>query len=401
MSKIQVIRRTYKGNANSERIFYSTISSPRALDDFDINIIDLNDEYLWVNRDHRIDNSDYSHDFKSISDMIENSVTAKIIVLLPQNCKFRYDYWPSDRGYRESLYLKDMISNMMGIIETLSAEIYCCELIYENTITTIDNLRAKAAFSFKTKSAVEVTKSDKSNRMTTILANKIYFSSLSLETEEMLFAFLREIGLIKEKESAPEWFKDIEMFNDAEIKAENHDIDNRIETLVKQKNENQEVLKENNRYKSILYSNGSELVEVVFEIFEEMLGCDLSGFIDVNKEDFLFEINNKKYIGEIKGVNTNVRSEYISQLDVHVNSYLDENPDSSLEDIVALLVINDQKKKPLQEREPVHDNQIALARRNGSLIIQTNKLLDMFSKYKQGELDREGVIEMLNCKGLL
>ena len=33
-----------------------------------------------------------------------------------------------------------------------------------------------------------------------------------------------------------------------------------------------DVIKQNERYKSILYTNGDELVEVVFEVLEKMLG---------------------------------------------------------------------------------------------------------------------------------
>ena len=61
-----------------------------------------------------------------------------------------------------------------------------------------------------------------------------------------------------------------------------------------------EVINKNKRYKSILYTNGDELVEEVFEILKEMLGCDLSDFYDKKREDFKFEIGGKTFIGEIR-----------------------------------------------------------------------------------------------------
>ena len=66
--------------------------------------------------------------------------------------------------------------------------------------------------------------------------------------------------------------------------------------------------------KSVLYTNGDELVQVVFEILEELLGCDLSQFVDLKKEDFLFTIEDTTFIGEIKGVNSNVKNPNITQL---------------------------------------------------------------------------------------
>ena len=80
---------------------------------------------------------------------------------------------------------------------------------------------------------------------------------------------------------------------------------------------------------------------------------------------------------------------------------MDDNSDKTLDDVVAVLVINDQKKKPMQEREPVHENQVKLAKRNGSLIIQTKILLEILSDYRDGKIDRQGVIKLLSKKGIL
>ncbi|UTY39396.1 hypothetical protein NMU03_00760 [Allocoprobacillus halotolerans] len=148
------------------------------------------------------------------------------------------------------------------------------------------------------------------------------------------------------------------------------------------------VLKRNMRYKSILYTSGDELVDVVFEILEQMLGCDLSGFNDVKKEDFNFEIDDKVFIGEIKGVTSNVKNANVSQLDIHVQNYIDEH-EVDKENIVSLLIIDHQRNKPLSQREEVHNNAIELAIRNKSLIIETITLLRMFEKYLSGELNRK------------
>ena len=194
------------------------------------------------------------------------------------------------------------------------------------------------------------------------------------------------------------------MFDDKEqlkIIDKNNDIISKATNKIKQA---RKIMDRNERYKSILYTSGKELEDIVIEIIKEMLGCDLSQFYDEKKEDFNFILNDKVFIGEIKGIGTNVKSENISQLDVHVQTYLDEqlcnNP--LIVSIISLLIIDHQRSKPLSQREKVHNNQINLAKRNGSLIIETITLLKLFEKYLNHILTREKCIEILTTNiGLL
>ena len=49
----------------------------------------------------------------------------------------------------------------------------------------------------------------------------------------------------------------------------------------------------------------------MFEIIEELFEISLKEFIDKKNEDFNFKKDGITYIGEIKGVTTNVKNEYI------------------------------------------------------------------------------------------
>lgn len=132
-----------------------------------------------------------------------------------------------------------------------------------------------------------------------------------------------------------------------------------------------------------------------------MLGCDLSEFTDKKKEDFKFMINDKVFIGEIKGVTPNVKKANVSQLDVHVQEHLDDNDEES-KNIIALLIINHQRNKPISAREGVNDEVIKLAERNGSLIVETITLLKLFEQYLLGKKSRDECIDTLaNTTGLL
>ena len=143
------------------------------------------------------------------------------------------------------------------------------------------------------------------------------------------------------------------------------------------------------------------MVEVVIEVLEKMLGCNLADFVDVKKEDFRFELDDVVFIGEIKGVTPNVKKANVSQVDQHVQEYLDDFGGEEKK-IVALLIINHQRNKPLCERESIPAEQIRLAERNGTLIVETITLLKLFEKYLNNEMTRERCVEVFkHSVGLL
>ena len=88
-------------------------------------------------------------------------------------------------------------------------------------------------------------------------------------------------------------------------------------------------------------------------------------------------------------------------MDNHVQNYLDEH-DIDSGRIKSLLIINHQRNKALNNREKVNDKTIALAKRNGSLIIETITLLKMFEKYLCEELSKEECLQLVSSNtGLL
>lgn len=399
---IQIL--TYSGNEKElqgEGIKLNKIHDAEALDSFEINIINLQDNKMWRTRERGPVTIDTIYDFISLSKMIKSSKQSNIIIFLPQNGKFTYNTWQSEQAYWKHQEFKDTLGNFQAILGQVFQPLSALDIIYENTTTIVGNNKVAASFHFDENTEYALTKSEKSNKPTTVEVEGKIISTLNISNCNEVQDFLSLIGLIKEKSKAPEWMEGINMFDDdsqLKIIQENNKA---IETANENISNAMEVINQNKRYKSILYTNGDELVEVVFEILENMLGCDLSEFTDKKKEDFKFVINDKVFIGEIKGVTPNVKKMNVSQLDVHVQEYLDDS-DVESKNIVALLIINHQRNKPISAREGVNDEVIKLAERNGSLIVETITLLRLFEQYLLGKMDRDECIDTLaNTTGLL
>lgn len=405
--KVQLI--TNK-KCNFTDVTVSTLSAPRSLDEFEINVIDLSDPGLWKCYGNDTSSIDAKNDFFTIHTMVEKKCTSKIIYALPQNSTFYFYSYRDGQGriqYRGNFLLKDQIKQIVQniIFAILPNKRHPFSLIYENTRTTIEDQTYEADFYFETP-AEDLTKSNLSNKKTTIkLADQdIYATTLRIsDSKEKLLHFLSFMFESHKKETAPAWFSTVNFGDDIEqreiIKKSEAEID-----AAKQKISDAKIqLEKNAEYKSILYTNGDELVRIVFEILEQLLDCDLSDFVDEKREDFLIKKESCTLIGEIKGVTSNIKNEHISQVDVHYQGYMDRlQEENQSENVHQLLIMNPFRNKEPSQREPVHELQIALAERNGCLIIETITLLHIFEKFLTGSISSEQCIAVFSNRiGLL
>lgn len=394
--KIQVIN--YDGNLlyQSKTIICRSLKYPRSLDEFDVNIVDLTSTGIWRNSNSSKSIIENLNDFKSIKTMLLHSEKAKNILVMPRNISFYY--YPSGSNPR-SILLKDMLEEVNSILNHIypyRSKDY--DLIFESTETTLNNKAFYADFYFSKKNN-SITKSDFSEKATTVCFDdgNLYLTTLNIACDySHLNIFLDFLFPSEEKELEPEWVKQISILDDIEKR----EIIKEAEEIIKEKEtdieESQKVLEKNSRYKSILYTNGDKLVEVVFDVLEQILDCDLSDFKDEKKEDFRIVKKNCTIIGEIKGTSSNIRRENISQLDNHYQTYLDKlDEEGKSEKVYQLLIMNPLRNKPLDEREPVCEDQINLAKRNGSLIVTTKVLLALFEKFMNKELTTDQCLYLL------
>ena len=401
---IQIIGKDWENKSGFAEITLSPLSMPRSLDEFDINIIDLNTERLWRYKNQSYSTVDDINHLQSIFQMVKNSSKSKIIYVLPKNYTFLYHV--HSHGYYKSVLLKDELDNIKKHIlsQIVYPNIFGHSLMFENTRTEISGKTYEADFYFSGTSGC-VTKSRASEKITTIiLKDGIYATTLNITySYTMLINFIDFLFKKKEITHEPDWFSAISFGDDSLqrdiISAKETEIENAKNAI----NMANEKLSQNNRYKSILYTNGNELVEVVFEMLEKLLDCDLSEFEDKKDEDFLIKTEQYTFIGEIKGVTSNVKNDHIGQIEHHYQRYMDELEEKGItESVHQILIINPFRNKQPETCEPIHEKQINLAKRNGCLIIETSTLLRIFEKYQAGAITSEQCIQVFcNRTGLL
>ena len=387
---IQIIGKGWGGRANFKGIVQSPLSQPKSLDEFDVNVIDLSAEALWVYERSNFVTIDDIKDISSIQQMIGNSKKTSVIIVLPKNHTCKYDL--SYSKYYSSGKLKDYLPvlNTEVLPKLIPSSLRIGDVFFENTRTYVSDIEYEADFYLGVYAGHRIiTKSKLSDKVTTVaLTDKLFVTSLNIvSSQNHVLNFVTAMLTPKTIEKKPVWLSDVLFYDDT---LQNEIIREREAEVERAKlaiNEAQEKLRSNDRYKSVLYTNGDELVSVVFEMLEKMLGCDLSDFDDVRNEDFLIRAENYTLIGEIKGVTSNVKNDHVGQIEHHYQRYMDELEDKGLtEDVHQILIINPFRTKAPTMREPVHEKQIALAERNGCLIIETATLLKMFEAFLENRL---------------
>lgn len=397
---------TDKYKEYSTNIFkVSQIGKFQALDDFEMCIIDLTHLELWKYKGDSPTSLDSSKDLLTIKEALLNTQKSKILIILPQNEYFDYNYISYSHNYGRAykydkhIQLKDNKENVVSIISRLLYDMKSIKIAYEITNTNIDEISINADFNFlniENSEFESVTFSNISKKVTTIKKGNVYITTLDLKEEEQIKLFIDIFCKEKEEKSQiPDWIKNICFFNDKKLNEDKEINVNQINELIKRNEDINKQLEKNFEYKSILYSTGDELVSVVLEILEDMLEYDLKDFVDEKKEDFLIKKDDVTFVGEIKGLSSAVQNKNVSQLEVHIQNYFDKlHEEGKEEKVKGLLIINHQRNKPLEERQEIHVHQKSLAVKYGSLIIETKTLLNLYEKYKLCEISKN------ECKNL-
>lgn len=400
--RIQIIEHQ-QNKRTSDKFTISSFNHPQSLDEFDVNIIKCNSKSLWECNNGKPNTINSISDFIHLSTMIKNSKSANHIIVVPQNIHHQYDRYSNT--YCNKIEIKNNLPITTQIISVISSLGNTVSLVFEPTKTLIGNNNVDADFHFdisftKQQEVSILTTSEFSKKITTIRNGENIFTTLDIHDDNIM-DFLTQIGLYRVKDVFPQWLLSTPFLNDQEqneIIAENKII---IDSANNKISSAQNILDENNEYKSILVSNGDQLVSTVFKILQQLLHCDLSGFKDIKKEDFAIPKDEVIFIGEIKGESSGVTAQKIRQIANHVDDYHADHPDEVLP-LKGIFIVNSHRQKPLEEREKVHIERISQATRENVLIIETIELLRLFEKFKRNEITPEQCIAIFQTKtGLL
>ena len=405
--KIQVISDNENLRNNGD-ITVSNISSPKALDNYDINIIDLSYEKLWRSKFATLNNypMDCINDLRLISNNAINSHKTQIIYVYPQNGDYKYNY--NGHAFQQTVKIKDILTcnYKVAYMDCFPGNNIYLNLFYEHTETKVGEKMFSADFHFDTGYSKVITKSEISEKPTTIcFLENYYFTTLNVcEELSNIRYFIRMCFEKDKKEDIPEWVKNFEFYNDSKLKEIIKKNNKEIATLQHKIEEAEAELMQNNDVKSILSSSGDYLVSLVFGIIEKLFDCDLSKFEDKKKADFIIEKTDYVIIGEIKGVNSNVNNSIVGQVFMHELRYQDDCEIAGEKTLKTykVLIVNPFREKPIEIREPINQEQVSLAEKQGTLIIETITLLKMFELFKEGKVTSDKCLEVIKSKtGLL
>lgn len=373
----------------------STFDRPKSLDSYDFNIIDLSETSIWK-KNVRSNHILMYDDCRQISEMVTHKKNSIIIFVLPQDTRFEVDN--SGKYLESGPRLKNAI--LKGVdpwkLSGMTPDnMFCPPLLFEPTETILGENTYKADFYFEMSESITV--SCLSNKQTTVkVGEDIFCTSLSVcDSLISLKEFLENAFIKSDSPMLPDWASEVTFGSDEYQLSIIRENKSKIELLKNQIELAEEELRKNERFKSILWSDGNQLVDVVFDILESIFECNLEDFVDERKEDFLIKKADITFIGEIKGVNSNVKYSHIAQVNKHKLLYLDKlQEEGKRETVKEILIVNSQKNKKPSEREGINEDQIELAKKYEVAIISTETLLRIFEKRLKGIISADMCISV-------
>lgn len=191
----------------------------------------------------------------------------------------------------------------------------------------------------------------------------------------------------EESNEIVDWLDKVNILDDIKLNLKLLQNKEKIDELLNEQSLLKEKQNQNDFYKSILYSSGDKLVEVVEKILEEMLEISIDDK-DLKKQDLYFKLNDKNILVEIKGVNHPFQRDNISQVKRHIKDYADEHEiyGADVEKLCkGVLIINPYSLHDLKDKiskEFYSKEVIADAEYEKICTIDTLTLLNYYSKWK-------------------
>jgi len=214
------------------------------------------------------------------------------------------------------------------------------------------------------------------------------------EIEKRLFVLLNKIGFLIKNETIPLWIEEISFYDDYIYNENINKCNDEIIKLNNIINENKEKLNNNLSYKSILYSSGNSLSEQINKMLIRIFELD-NNFIDVYEEDFNFKLDGLTFIVETKGLNNEVSGKNVSDAYDHLVIYEDNlEKNGIVEETKCLFFVASERFKKPEERCKIKERNIKIAKRNKTLIIETQIFYKIFEDFIKNEISSKEILEL-------
>lgn len=398
--KIQLLKSIEQSTCFEKNIITSSFNEYNDFNESCLNIIDLRGEYLWSwNQYGQIKlSSGLESNIESIKDSIKRKKQETLVlIILPRNIT------RGNKDLKNTIDLTLLINKINPADRSKSGKHEFPTLIYGESNTEIDGKEIKSSFTFDENDFAgfemesrfstnktfwfPITKTVGEGVSTVKNGENIILTTLDIENDYLLNSFLKEINILEnEKDDLPDWFFNLpDMFKETDIKAS---IEGNLKIISEKEQDNSKMKMKidlYNYYKSILYESGEKLVEVVSEILNDMLPSDINSFIDQYDADFVFEYNDKYYVGEVKGISRNVGKSNVLQAKSHQEAEIEKEDEVITKDnSKSILIINPMRQLAPHEREQINEPIESIAKQNELLIITTEQLLKLYECFLNG-----------------
>lgn len=384
-------------------ITITSFTEPAAFDAFDLVVIDLQQSNLWRNQRASYSSLNSSTDIVSISQMIIESSFSKVLVLLPQNYTFSYNYTYgsalSGKSYQSSIPLKDIINSLSGEILRPLLRTHL-PLSFGLSTTKVAGREFSSDFHLQRAAACELstlTTSVAGDSTSFQISERLYATTLLVKDNDALFELCDVMGLLPDKQEVfPEWLSDVPFLDEGDLCSRRTDIANEISRLKRERNDIDDKLSAYEEKKSILCIKDSALENRVRDMLAEVLHVP-NDFEDTKEEDFRYETENAIYLFEIKGSVGGLKRQHISRTNDHVQICFDKLEDSGqAKKVKGTLIFSSQINNPPIGKDPYPQQQLTLAEREEIGVMPAETFLRCYEASMQEMLSADEFISLID-----
>lgn len=371
-------------------------------DSFDLTIVNLQDKDIWVNQENNYKSTSHQSDIDTLSAMINNTGTCKILLLLPMDYTFKYN--AINGRYSKRISLRDMLQQLNhDILEGLYKK--KVDLAFGRSETEMNGRTYSADFHLHDSSDCRIKPLlPKSNAGTTTcfqIDEHLFATTLLMDSNDALLELCNALELLPREDAAlPDWLGEIHIFDEEQLRTSLAVLSDKIAELDDEKQQIENTLGDYSETKSILCKKDFELEEQAKRMLQELLEITVD-FEDTKEEDFRYETDSDVYVFEIKGAVGGLKRQHISKAHDHTQIVQDELDDAASKKTArGVLLFSGQINTPPSQRDSYPDKQITLAERDEIAVISTETFLRCYEAHQEGKLSKEEFLDLISVSGL-